>query len=65
MTPKEEYLLNCLKNITKMSSDSNIAKFADQAICISDEFTEEPSLTEEYNRLISELLECYCSKEPP
>ena len=34
MTPKEEYLLNCLRNIAETSSESDIADFADQAIYI-------------------------------
>lgn len=65
MTPKEEYLLNCLRNIAETSSESAIADFADQAIYISGSFPEEPSLTEEYNGLVNELWECYRSEEPP
>ena len=38
MTPKEEYLLNCLRNIAETSSESDIANFADQAIYISGSF---------------------------
>lgn len=65
MTPKEEYLLNCLRNIAETSSESDIANFADQAIYISGSFPEEPSLTEEYTKLVNELWECYCNEEPP
>lgn len=65
MTPKEDYLLNCLRNIAETSSESSIADFADQAIYISGSFPEEPSLTEEYTELVNELWECYRSEEPP
>lgn len=64
MTPKEEYLLNCLRNIAETSSESDIANFADQAIYISGSFPNEPDLTEEYRELVDELWECYRSEEP-
>ena len=65
MTPKEEYLLDCLTNIAETSSESSIANFAEQAIYISGSFPEEESSIEEYNTLVNELWECYRSEEPP
>lgn len=65
MTPKEEYLLNCLKHIAETSSESDITDFADQAIYISGSFPEEESIVEEYTKLVNELWGCYCSEEPP
>ncbi|AHC94095.1 hypothetical protein T548_0017 [Lactococcus phage phiL47] len=65
MTPKEEYLLNCLRNIAETSNESDIANFADQAIYISGSFPEEESIVEEYTKLVNELWGCYCSEEPP
>lgn len=65
MTPKEEYLLDCLANIAETSSESSVANFAEQAIYISGSFPEEPSLIEEYKGLVNELWECYRSEEPP
>lgn len=65
MTPKEEYLLDCLTNIAETSSESSIANFAEQAIYISGSFPEEESLIEEYTELVDELWECYRSEEPP
>ena len=65
MTPKEEYLLNCLRHIAKTSSESDIADFADQAIYISGTSPEEKSIVEEYEELVDELWECYRSEEPP
>ena len=55
MTPKEEYLLNCLGHIAETSSESDIADFADQAIYISGSFPEEKSILEEYTELVNEL----------
>ncbi len=65
MTPKEEYLLNCLRNIAETSSESDIANFADQATYISGSFPEEESIVKEYTKLVNELWECYSSEEPP
>ena len=65
MTPKEEYLLDCLGNIAETSSESSIANFAEQAIYISGSFPEEESIVEEYKGLVNELWECYRSEEPP
>lgn len=65
MTPKEEYLLDCLANIAETSSESSVANFAEQAIYISGAFPEEPSLTEEYRVLVDEVWECYRDEEPP
>lgn len=55
ITPKEEYLLNCLRHIAETSSASDIADFADQAIYISGTFPEEKSIVEEYSELVNEL----------
>ena len=65
MTPKEEYLLDCLRHIAEVSSESLIANFADQVIYISGAFPEEPSLTKEYKLLVNELWECCQGVEPP
>ena len=65
MTPKEEYLLDCLANIAETSSESSVANFAEQAIYISGSFPEEPSLIEEYRVLVDEVWECYRDEEPP
>lgn len=65
ITPKEEYLLNCLRHIAETSSESEIADFADQAIYISGSFPKEESLAEEYTKLVNELWKCYSSEEPP
>ena len=65
MTVKEQYLLDCLRNIAETSSESSIADFADQAIYISRSFPEEESVIEEYTELVNELWECYRSEEPP
>lgn len=65
ITPKEEYLLNCLRHIAEASSESDIADFAGQAIYISGTFPEEKSIVEEYSELVNELWECYHSEEPP
>lgn len=65
MTPKEEYLLDCLANIAEISSESSVANFAEQAIYISRSFSDEPSLKEEYRGLVDEVWECYRDEEPP
>ena len=65
MTPKEEYLLDCLANIAETSSESSVANFAEQAIYIPGSFPEEPSLIEEYRVLVDEVWECYRDEEPP
>lgn len=65
MTVKEQYLLDCLRNIAETSSESSIADFADQAIYISGSFPEESSLIEEYRVLVDEVWEYYRDEEPP
>lgn len=65
MTPKEEYLLDCLANIAETSSESSVANFAEQAIYISGSFPEEESVVEKYKGLVNELWECCRSEEPP
>ena len=65
MTPKEEYLLNCLEDIAETTSESDTGNFAYEAIYISGSFPEEESIVEEYTKLVNELWECYSSEEPP
>ncbi|QGJ84897.1 hypothetical protein [Lactococcus phage P1048] len=65
ITPREEYLLNCLRHISETSSESDVADFAYEAIYISGTFPEEKSIVEEYLELVNELWECCRSEEPP
>ena len=65
MTPKEEYLLNCLEIIAETTSESDTGNFAYEAIYTFGSFPEEESIVEEYEELVDELWECYRSEEPP
>lgn len=64
MTPKEEYLLNCLRHIAETSKESDIADFADQAIYVSGSYPSQKNIEDKYYSLVDKLWECYCSEEP-